>query len=113
MRLLAAAGGLLLGLATWAGVALAQSPAPAVSGAASQGRGPLEYTVQPGDTLWDLAVRFYGDGSRFPTIVTANTGRAMADGQRLTDAGAIKAGWKLLLPPAATSSGEAPREYTV
>lgn len=34
--------------------------------------GPARVTVVPGDTLWDLAVRFYGDGTLFPTIVAAN-----------------------------------------
>jgi hypothetical protein len=28
--------------------------------------------VQPGDTLWGLAVQFYGDGTRYPEIVAAN-----------------------------------------
>lgn len=30
------------------------------------------HTVVPGDTLWRIALRFYGDGGRFPTIHEAN-----------------------------------------
>ena len=30
------------------------------------------YTVQSGDTLWKIASRAYGDGSRYPEIFEAN-----------------------------------------
>lgn len=30
------------------------------------------YTIVPGDTLWDIAKRFYGDGSKYPIIAKAN-----------------------------------------
>ncbi len=30
------------------------------------------YTVKPGDDLWDIAVRAYGDGYRWPDIAKAN-----------------------------------------
>jgi LysM repeat protein len=30
------------------------------------------YTVQPGDTLWDIAERVYGDGSEYPRIAAAS-----------------------------------------
>ncbi|MGP3690386.1 LysM peptidoglycan-binding domain-containing protein [Streptomyces sp. IBSNAI002] len=33
---------------------------------------PRTYAVEPGDTLWDIAERFYGDGSRYPDIAAAS-----------------------------------------
>jgi nucleoid-associated protein YgaU len=30
------------------------------------------YTVVPGDTLWGIAVLFYGDGTRYPEIAAYN-----------------------------------------
>jgi hypothetical protein len=42
----------------------APEPTPAPSGTV--------VTVQPGDTLWGLAVEFYGDGTRYPEIAAAN-----------------------------------------
>lgn len=30
------------------------------------------YTVEPGDTLWAIAERFYGDGNRYQEIATAS-----------------------------------------
>lgn len=30
------------------------------------------YTVVPGDTLWGIAVLYYGDGTRYPEIAAAN-----------------------------------------
>lgn len=40
------------------------APAPAPT--------PRTYTVVPGDTLWGIAVLYYGDGTRYPEIAAAN-----------------------------------------
>jgi DNA-binding SARP family transcriptional activator/nucleoid-associated protein YgaU len=58
----------------------------------------IGYIVQAGDTLWDIAQRFYGTGYEFPRLVAANVGRHMADGERFTAAGVIQAGWNLRIP---------------
>ncbi len=33
------------------------------------------YLVQPSDTLWSIAKRYYGSGARYPIIFRANQGR--------------------------------------
>jgi DNA-binding SARP family transcriptional activator/LysM repeat protein len=56
------------------------------------------HTVVPGDTLWDLAVQYYGDGTRFIAIYQASTATLQADGSRLTDPNLIQPGWVLTVP---------------
>jgi hypothetical protein len=50
------------------------------------------------DTLWDIAERHLGDGTRWRDIYRLNEGRLMPDGQRLTRASLIHPGWILTLP---------------
>jgi hypothetical protein len=51
------------------------------------------------DTLWGIAERHLGDGTRWHDIYQLNRGRLMPDGHRLTDASYIRPGWTLYLPP--------------
>jgi 5'-nucleotidase/UDP-sugar diphosphatase len=72
-----------------AGEAAPAEAAPADTAAAPAGAAPApaEHTVAPGDTLWDLAEKYYGDGARWNVIVEANEGLnadAIAVGQKLT-----------------------------
>ena len=53
---------------------------------ASSGR---YYTVVKGDTLWGIAQRFYGNGSRYPEIAKANN---------ISNPNIINVGQKLLIP---------------
>jgi hypothetical protein len=50
------------------------------------------------DTLWEIAERHLGDGTRWRDIYALNDGRLMPDGQRLTRASLIRPGWILQLP---------------
>jgi DNA-binding SARP family transcriptional activator len=50
------------------------------------------------DTLWDIAERHLGDGTRWREIYALNEHRLMADGHRLTRASLIRPGWILRLP---------------
>ncbi|MDQ6674725.1 MAG: LysM peptidoglycan-binding domain-containing protein [Chloroflexota bacterium] len=59
---------------------------------------PLTYTVQPGDTLRGVAMRFYGDPNAFDRIARANASRVMPDGLILVDPGVIRPGWELIIP---------------
>lgn len=58
----------------------------------------IQYTVQPGDTLWTIAERFYGTGFEYGRLVRANAGRPMRDGGRFTRTGVIQPGWSIVVP---------------
>ena len=75
------------------------------------------YTVQPGDTLWQLASDHLGDGARFTELAQLNYGVAQSDGHALTAAHWLTPGWQLTLPanaaPAAGSSSPADQRIVV
>lgn len=50
------------------------------------------YTVQKGDSLWKIAEKFYGDGSKYPEIVKANS-------PPVKNPDLIQPGWVLRIPP--------------
>ncbi len=54
---------------------------PVISEAIAQA--PMTYQIRKGDTLWSLAVRFYGDGHRYPDLLAANRG-TLADPSQMT-----------------------------
>lgn len=56
------------------------------------------YTVQPRDTLWDIAERCLGDPFRWNEIWTLNQHRTMDDGRTFTDPDRIHPGWVLTMP---------------
>jgi LysM domain len=80
----------------------ATTPAPETSPVPGTGSPadavPSTYTVQPGDSLWTIAERFYGDGADWATIAQANLGNLMSGGWRFTDPSLIVPGWVLSLP---------------
>ena len=60
-----------------AAVVKVSSPDGRGSGTVSAGRSgtpavPEQYTVRAGDTLWAIAKRYFGDGSRYPESAAAN-----------------------------------------
>ena len=55
-------------------------------------------SMQPGDSLWAIAQRFYGDGEQEMRLFEANGGRVQPDGRALTHHGVIYPGWVLRLP---------------
>lgn len=81
-------------------------------GAASPAR---TYTVQPGDTLWQIATDQLADGSRFTEIAQLNYSVTQADGHALTAAHWLTPGWQLTLPgdAAPTAAASTPTDQTV
>lgn len=71
------------------------------------------YTVQPGDTLWRIAVDQLGDGGRFTEIAQLNYGRSQSDGHALTSAHWLTPGWQLTLPAGAATPVAAADMQTV
>lgn len=64
------------------------------------------------DSLWRIADRTLGDGSRWPEIYALNRGRAQADGRALTDPSMIRPGWILRLPACADARPTPPPHVT-
>ncbi|RCK75783.1 MAG: N-acetylmuramoyl-L-alanine amidase [Candidatus Ozemobacter sibiricus] len=63
------------------------------------------YTVQPGDSLWKIAEKFLGNGSRYPELVEANKDKYPS---LLKNPNLIYPGWVLKIPgggSSGTSSG--------
>ena len=84
------------GLAYLALAAMSKPPAPK-----APAHKTTVYTVAPGDNLWDLAIRFYGNGNDFMRIFDANR-------QVINIPGLIKPGMQLVIPGASTSAAPAP-----
>ncbi len=96
--------------------ALQAPAAAAVAAAQIPPAGPaLRYTVAPGDDLWGIARRCYGDGTRFIEIFAANRDRVMAPGERFADPREVRPGWALSLPAPVegVSAGEESLGYRV
>ena len=58
----------------------------------------IDHHVVHGDTLWDLAEKYYGEGQRYPEIFEANRGVTQGDGRALSDPDLIITGWTLAVP---------------
>ncbi|WP_433534622.1 hypothetical protein ACQPZK_20865 [Micromonospora sp. CA-249363] len=57
------------------------------------------------ESLYQIAARALGNGSRSPEIFALNEGRLQPDGGRLTDPLVLKPGWILVLPADAKGTG--------
>lgn len=68
--------------------------APAASSTTHQ-----HYTVQSGDSLWQIAADRLGDGARYTEIARLNYGAPQPDGRTLTTDHWLSPGWQLRLPP--------------
>jgi len=80
-------------------------PGPATTDVGTLGASRV-HVVQRGDTLWDIAERYLGDGGRYPELYEASRTTAQPDGRHLTDPDEIDIGWAITIPdrPAATET---------
>jgi hypothetical protein len=62
----------------------------------------VTYTVERGDTLWDIADEQLGDPTAWPEIWDRNAGDDMGDGRSFEDTDLILPGWELDLADVAT-----------
>lgn len=60
------------------------------------------------DSLWRIADRTLGDGSRWPEIYALNHGQPQADGRTLTNPSLIRPGWVLRIPASTAPTARPP-----
>ncbi len=65
-----------------------------------------DYTVEPGDTLWDIADEQLGDPTAWPEIWERNAGDDMGGGRTFDDPNLILPGWELDLTDAQPAGPE-------
>ena len=70
----------------------------------------LDYVVERGDTLWDIADEQLDDPTRYPEIVAASDDITQPDGRQLTDPDLILPGWTLHVPTDTTPAHVQPTE---
>ncbi|MGD0880949.1 MAG: LysM peptidoglycan-binding domain-containing protein [Acidimicrobiales bacterium] len=84
------------------------APLFAAQHSAIQQSAVVTHTVVGGDTLWGIAVTYYGDGEKWQAIYQANVGVRQPGGGMLTDSHWIYPGWTLTIPDVAQAVPVAP-----
>src|SRR5664280_1119929 len=85
---------------TTSGVVASLPTTPISAAQPTAQRATVTLTVVPGDTLWSIAVQYYGDGEQWQAIFQANVGLSQPGGGALTDAHWIYPGWTFTIPGA-------------
>ncbi|MCL4393244.1 MAG: LysM peptidoglycan-binding domain-containing protein [Chloroflexi bacterium] len=86
-----------------------RTPAPSDS-QPTQPADQQQYVVQSGDTLWSIAANFYGNGSKYTLIQSAN---GLSDGERLRVGMTLTIPSETQAPPSAPGSSLSPTPTAV
>ena len=85
---------------------LVPEAAPSSPARSDENGAPATHTVQPGDTLSEIAQAHYGDPAKYEAIAQASKDTVQPGGQHLTDPDHIEPGWTLTLPGSPTTSAQ-------
>jgi LysM repeat protein len=88
-------------------IAGSRSARPDTEHGAGVGAAAATYTVERGDTLWDIADEQLGDPTAWPEIWERNAGDDMGNGRSFDDPNLILPGWELELPDVETVDASA------
>ncbi|WP_214058763.1 LysM peptidoglycan-binding domain-containing protein [Nocardioides aquaticus] len=69
------------------------------------------YTVNPNDTLWDIAEAKLDDPARYMELYEASTGTLQPGGDHLVDPDHIEVGWKITIPGGGTAHDGGDRDH--
>jgi nucleoid-associated protein YgaU len=110
---------LAAGLATRTAITAVYHPTLTTPGAAasllstpSSPAADQEVQVQPGDSLWAISGREYGDPEEWTAIWGANQGQTEDNGEIFTDPSLIDPGWQLEVPNPSPPAAAAPPVVT-
>ncbi|MGO8686257.1 MAG: LysM peptidoglycan-binding domain-containing protein, partial [Candidatus Dormibacteria bacterium] len=92
----------------------ATTPGPGASLLSSSSSPPAdqEVQVQPGDSLWTISGREYGNPQEWTAIWGANQGQTQDNGETFTDPSVIDPGWDLEVPNPSPAAAAAPSVET-
>jgi nucleoid-associated protein YgaU len=107
------AGGVVAGAPAAPGAVRAPAEAAASAASMSPASSGKVHVVRAGDTLWDLAAEYLGDGSQWRRIADVNYDRAQPGAGHLDRSHTLQPGWRLELPAVLRPPGHEVHDHVV